>query len=153
MDGASNSCTGSCFVSELPQRFDRAMRKFASAITAADKHAGLPPRPNLVYLDTWLTTESNASTKYWDSRILPSSCRPDVACPQQVHGRCAAAPNGVYPLFFGTTTNSYGKQLDLYLDKALEMGYSGIYHDVRVCHRARAAGDRNESGLADVLTH
>ena len=56
MDGASNSCTGSCFVSELPQRFERAMRKFASAITAADKHAGLPPRPNLVYLDTWLTT-------------------------------------------------------------------------------------------------
>jgi hypothetical protein len=129
-------CTGSCFVNELPPNFDADMRQFAKAVTEADQLAGHPPRPNLVYMDTWLTTEKDAATKYRDSRILPSSCRPDnlpSSCPQQAHGRCAAAPNGVYPLFFGTSSNSYGKQLDKFVDKALAMGYSGIYHDDFAC--------------------
>lgn len=123
-------CTGSCFVNDLPPEYDAAMRQFARAVTAADKEAGHKLRPNLVYIDTWLSTETDAPTKYPDSKILPPSCRPDVACPQRAHERCSAAPNGVvYPLFYGTHANSYGKQLDLFVAKALSMGYSGLYHD------------------------
>jgi hypothetical protein len=99
-------CVGSCFVNELPPVYDASMRQFAKDIKDADKLAGHAPRPNLVYMDTWLTTESNASSKYPDSMIHPPGCRPDIAgsCPEQAFEHCAAAPGGVvYPLFYGNT--------------------------------------------------
>ena len=77
--------------------------------------------PRLMYMDSWLSTESGASAKYADSRVLTKDGS------QLTYGKCAAGKD--YPLFFGTEENSYGKQLDAYVAKALEMGYTGIYHD------------------------
>ena len=34
-----------------------------------------------------------------------------------------------YPLFFGNTTNAYGRQLDMAIDKAFALGMDGVYHD------------------------
>ena len=33
------------------------------------------------------------------------------------------------PLFFGTTTNSYGRMLKQYVDKIFALGLDGVYHD------------------------
>jgi hypothetical protein len=40
-----------------------------------------------------------------------------------------AAIQGQMPLFFGTTTNSYGRMLKQYVDKIFALGLDGVYHD------------------------
>ena len=61
--------------------------------------------PALLYMDSWLNTETEAATKYPDSRVLKKDGT------QLTYGKCAKGTD--YPLFFGTDSNSYGKQLDL----------------------------------------
>jgi hypothetical protein len=120
-------CTGSCFVHELPPVYDAAMRQFARKVAAADRGAGVAPRPRLVYMDTWLTSESNATSKYRDSAMLsPAHSASGEA--QLAYEHCGK-DTVVYPLFFGTENNSYGQQLDAYVEKAFDMGFNGIYHD------------------------
>ena len=110
-------CTGSCFVHELPEESAAGLRllvqRFREMPDADDRK-----RPLLLYMDTWLSSETNASAKYPESRIMTKDGK------QLTYGHCAAGTD--YPLFFGTAENAYGKQLDAYVDKALAMGYTGI---------------------------
>ena len=56
-------CTGSCFVHELPEESAAGLRllvqRFREMPDADDRH-----RPLLLYMDTWLSSETNASAKY-----------------------------------------------------------------------------------------
>ena len=83
----------------------------------------------LVYLDAFISSETNGSIKYHADRIL----RADLT--QQCYGASrpgvGAACCAEWPLFypFGhhpqDLTNAYAKQLDLYLEKVFSLGADG----------------------------
>ena len=137
-------CTGSCFVHELPEESAAGLRllvqRFREMPDADDRH-----RPLLLYMDTWLSSETNASAKYPESRIMTKDGK------QLTYGHCAAGTD--YPLFFGTAENAYGKQLDGYVDKALGMGYTGICKTVlRLKFALRACRPANRKAVATQTT-
>eukprot|EP01043_Picozoa_sp_COSAG02_P061135 COSAG02_NODE_8146_length_2690_cov_3.119259_1_plen_740_part_00 len=113
-------CTGSCFVHELPAESAAGLRLLIERLRALPNSTATT-HPVLMYMDTWLSSETDAATKYKDSRILTKDGT------QLTYGKCAKGKD--YPLFFGTTRNNYGKELDAYVSKALDFGFAGIYHD------------------------
>lgn len=113
-------CTGSCFVHELPEDSAAGLRLLTERLRALPNSTAAA-HPKLMYMDTWLSSETDAAAKYEDSRVLSKDGV------QLTYGKCAKGKD--YPLFFGTTDNKYGKELEAYISKALDLGYEGIYHD------------------------
>ena len=109
-------CHGSCFVNELPSTSRSSLLTLVERTKQAD-----PARSLLMYTHSFISSESDAATKYADSWI--TSYEGDHI--SYVH----CAEGAEYPMFFGTETNSYGLQLMAYYKKVLSMGFSGVYHD------------------------
>lgn len=73
-------CHGSCFVHELPSATRAGLQLLIERLR------GLPNRadhPALLYMDTWLSTETGAAQKYTDSRVLTKTGT------QLTYGHCA----------------------------------------------------------------
>jgi hypothetical protein len=110
---------GSGFVHDAAPACIEYMAALVTAVKAA--------RPNikiLVYFHAFLSGEVNASSKYYDDRLLDNTgeqlCWDQTRCPES----CSE-----FPYFYGTSTNAYGKELDAYIDKVFALGMDGIYHD------------------------
>jgi hypothetical protein len=106
------------------------------------------PPPVVLYVDTLLSGETNATIKYGKDSAIRN------ALGEHMHYRtCGEGGAGDYPMFFPTSTNSYGEQMRLYFQKSIDMGFGGIYHD-EFCASATAYtfGDNtwdNHSALLD----
>jgi hypothetical protein len=84
-------------------------------------------------MDTLISTGLNDRTVYKESRVL------DIDGNQVLYRPCPAADKkyanssagyaGEMPLFFGNTTNSFGRVLRRYVDKIFALGVDGVYHD------------------------
>jgi hypothetical protein len=138
--GALN-CHGSCFVNELPES------EVEYLTLLINKTKQLPTtRPVLLYVDTLLSGETNASEKYADSQII------DV---DKTHVHYVTCEEGAdYPMFYPTMTNSYGEQMRQYFAETIAMGFDGIYHD-EFCASAVAytfSEYDNHSAMLDPVT-
>ena len=109
-------CHGSCFVNELPAAELASMKLLINKTKAADKDKSV-----IVYSHSMISAETGAATKYADSIITNS------AGEQVTYIRCAKGSD--YPLFFATSGNSYGAQMMAYYRKALDIGFTGVYHE------------------------
>ena len=119
---------GSAFVHELAPDCEQYIKDLVRVLKSAD-----PDFKVLVYMDAFISSETNGSSKYAADRVL----RADLT--QQCYGASrpgvGAACCAEWPLFYpfghhpSDEPNAYAKQLDLYLDKVFELGADGIYHD------------------------
>ena len=85
------------------------------------------------YMDVSLSTGALDWVTYASARVLDEDgkqvlYRPCSAKDKQFENLTAAV-QGQMPLFFGTTTNSYGKMIKQYVDKVFALGFDGVYHD------------------------
>ena len=110
---------GSGFVHDVAEDCLQYIRDLARLVKAAR-----PKVKVLVYFHAFLSGEANATTKYARDRLLDDQGK------QLCYDRsvCAKACEE-WPVFYGTSTNEYGKQLDAYVDKVFDLGADGIYHD------------------------
>ena len=75
-----------------------------------------------MYFHAYISTEKNATAKYQDSLVT------DRHGHQVYYINCTSGHN--YPLFVGTTANSYGKELDQYVESVFaKFNFGGLYHD------------------------
>ena len=114
--GVDENCHGSCFVTELPASELAYLERLLNLSEAA-----APELPRLLYVDTLLSGERGAMATYADSAIT------DADGYHVCYENCSAGCD--YPMFFNTNDNSYGAVLDAYFDKALGLGFDGLYHD------------------------
>ena len=116
------SCVGSCVNHELPS--DAAA--WQTLVSEKVNATGKPNRKTLMYFHAEMCSELNASAKYQGDRITNKHGHQlYYACPEPAHDPLT----GSYPLFFGNTTNAYGRQLDLAIDTTFKLGMTGVYHD------------------------
>ena len=101
-------CFGTCVLSDLPADAEAAERLVAQRVGAAGRRA-------LRYFHAEISTESNATTKYADSIMTNSKG-------EQFFYAC----DKYYGLFLPTESNSYGKELLRSVDKAFELGFTGL---------------------------
>ena len=121
--GAERRCYGSCFTNTLDAYSESEMRLLINRT-----HTLAPERPVLLYTEFALSTEPHASTLYKDSQWLNAS-GVQIAYETCAMNRQKTGPGRDYNLFFGNSTNSYGKQLELMVQKVMRLGFDGIYHD------------------------
>ena len=115
-----NYCYGSCQTSgELSAASKAELQALARRVPAAAAAAGIDTRA-IMYMHPFLSTERNASGIYADSAIRTA----DGAI--LTYANCIMAP-----MFVGTLTNDYGKELLAQADMALgpDYGFKGIYMD------------------------
>ena len=74
-------CHGSCFVHELPNASEVGLHLLIERLRGLPNQAD---HPALLYMDTWLSTETGAALKYSDSRVLTKTGT------QLTYGHCAA---------------------------------------------------------------
>ena len=116
----AHNCHGSCFVHALPESQVDYYHKLLNMTAKA-----APGMPRLMYVDTLLTGERNAVTKYKDSTVTDATGR------VVTYERCAAGVD--YPMMFSNGTNSYSAELVAYYEKLLAFGFDGVYHDEFMC--------------------
>jgi len=110
---------GAAFVHEMPPDMLTYLKFFASQLQNAGGAKGL------VYTHTHISTGVNDTETYKDCAVTRSNGT------QVFYVECVRNGTVHYdaPLFYGTTSNAYGKVLDEYIDKVLALGFHGIYHD------------------------
>ena len=114
---------GSAFVHNTTTAYERYLTDLVVRTRAADPNRGRTKV--LFYIHTQISTEPNASVRYADSRVLG----PDGK--QRAYSQCTTAsgePQPLYPLFFADGSNSYTEQMEAYVEKAFELGATGLYH-------------------------
>ena len=125
------SCMGSCVNHEMGADALAFQRTVAARSTAAGlrslmygplppevlRAAGLSSRAR--YFHAEISSESNASTKYSDSRITGKDGK-------HIFYACDA----YYGLYLGNDTNAYGRELLRSIERGFrEMNFTGLYHD------------------------
>ena len=77
-----------------------------------------------MYFHAYISTETNASTKYSDSLVT------DRHGEQVYYINCDDNSHHAYPLFFGNLTNTYVRELSDYVTCIFDkFGFGGMYHD------------------------
>lgn len=114
--------------------YARLEEKIRRVIRTAQR-VSTPARPirTSYYMDPSLSTGALDWVTYASARVLDQQgkqvlYRPCSAKDKQF-ANLTAAMQGQMPLFFGTTTNSYGKMLKQYVGKIFALGFNGVYHD------------------------
>jgi hypothetical protein len=107
---------GSAFLSELSSTSEALLKATIARVKAAD-----PSKKVLIYMHAFISSETGAESKYADSKVTDASGK------QVYYSSCSGKM--IYPLFYATPSNSYGKVLDQVVDKIFSMGADGIYHD------------------------
>ena len=108
---------GSAFLTELSPASEAEIAATIRAVKAAD-----PSKKVLIYMHAFISSELGAEEKYADCRVTDASGA-------QVYYEVGPGSCKTYPLFYGTTSNSYGAKLDQVIDKIFTMGADGVYHD------------------------
>lgn len=106
---------GSAFLYELGSDSEAFHRDLIKKVHEANNAVKV-----LVYFNSLISTETGADTKYHEDRIVDGTGN-QVGYPSD--------PSHL-PLFYGTETNKYGRELEKYVEKALtDFGADGIYID------------------------
>ena len=121
---------GSRFMVDPPAGYDDFLRSIISQMHAAcgTDSSGCRAKPvSMHYMHTMISTGADDQTVHADAavtdetghQVFLENCHSVAVC---------NASTCDYPLFIGTASNSYGKVLYEYIDKALRLGFDGIYH-------------------------